>query len=215
MADNHPAKIAKYLLKGWCLLNEYCPNGHNIPLVRSRSGQLVCVCGDASCAHHLPEEGVAGYPATAPATQPAASPPRVVAPAQLMPAYVAAPAQLTSSAPVADSSTRDISIGKALPRDPLFVGSASDASSLVELALAGPEFGFGCVRVDTVSDQRLGPQPARLIGDRYAARVRVAAVAGSRGLDASGLRDALRAECNRLERTVLVPEESADVVHPT
>lgn len=52
MSDNHPAKIAKFLLKGWCLLNEYCPNGQNIPLVRSRDGALVCAGCSSSCPHY-------------------------------------------------------------------------------------------------------------------------------------------------------------------
>lgn len=53
---DHPAKIAQYLLKGWCLLNEYCPNGQNIPLVRSREGALLC-CG---CDYYVPPPGQAG-----------------------------------------------------------------------------------------------------------------------------------------------------------
>merc|ERR1740121_2217260 len=49
---NHPALIAKYLLKGYCLLNEYCPLGKNVPLVKSRDGTRICCCGDISCQYN-------------------------------------------------------------------------------------------------------------------------------------------------------------------
>lgn len=41
------AEIAHYLLKGWCLLNDYCDKGHNTPLVRSRDGKTLCVSCEA------------------------------------------------------------------------------------------------------------------------------------------------------------------------
>ncbi|CAD7922520.1 unnamed protein product [Amoebophrya sp. A25] len=37
------SSIASYLLRGWCMLNETCPESPSCPLVRSRDGQTVCV----------------------------------------------------------------------------------------------------------------------------------------------------------------------------
>jgi hypothetical protein len=42
-----PQKIAQKLLQGWAMLNEYCPKGCNVPLVRSRHGERCCVVCEA------------------------------------------------------------------------------------------------------------------------------------------------------------------------
>eukprot|EP00928_Gymnodinium_smaydae_P073052 TRINITY_DN56315_c0_g1_i1.p1 TRINITY_DN56315_c0_g1~~TRINITY_DN56315_c0_g1_i1.p1 ORF type:complete len:438 (-),score=105.61 TRINITY_DN56315_c0_g1_i1:44-1357(-) len=73
MSDKHPAKIAKYLLQGWCLLNEYCPNGQNIPLVKSKEGKLVCAGCTSSCPYYA-THSEAGAAAPAPPAVPPLSP---------------------------------------------------------------------------------------------------------------------------------------------
>jgi len=51
VAEDPSAAMGKYMLQGYCMLNEYCPNGTGVPLLRGRDGSLVCCCGDASCRH--------------------------------------------------------------------------------------------------------------------------------------------------------------------
>jgi len=76
--NRNPSKIAKYLLKGYCLKNEYCPNGQNIPIVQGKDGRQICVGCDRSCPHFAKlgdsEDGAATFahaavtPAAAPVT---------------------------------------------------------------------------------------------------------------------------------------------------
>jgi len=189
MADNHPAKIAKYLLKGWCLLNEYCPNGQNVPLVRSREGQVVCVCGDPTCRYHQAEDGVVCKPTESPRaeareateTEPSSAP-RPFSPPQR-----------------SDPVDRNQSDPPAVRRSP------SPLSSNSEKVFTTPETKFNCVRLDSVS----GGQIVRLHGDSYVVKVRVGIAASSAvdGLDGA-LQKTVSKFCNHLANRVLIPRSS-------
>eukprot|EP00928_Gymnodinium_smaydae_P017269 TRINITY_DN16602_c0_g2_i2.p1 TRINITY_DN16602_c0_g2~~TRINITY_DN16602_c0_g2_i2.p1 ORF type:complete len:532 (-),score=69.01 TRINITY_DN16602_c0_g2_i2:23-1519(-) len=46
-------EISKYMLQGYCLLNQTCPIGHSVPLLKARDGTFVCCCGDSSCKYNI------------------------------------------------------------------------------------------------------------------------------------------------------------------
>jgi len=154
--ENHPAKIAKYLLKGWCLLNEYCPNGHNIPLVRSKQGVLLCVGCDPGCPYNgtHTEEGQESPEG------------RSVEPA----AALASSAYTTTGGQSAALSPRPFSHGTA-PRATVedtgarggqLDGTPALAEGLFEVALGGPECRFSCVRLALNSNAEGLPDSAAL-----------------------------------------------------
>lgn len=43
--DSSTKQIGEYLLKGWTLLGDNCPNGCNVPLMRSRDKKHLVCCG--------------------------------------------------------------------------------------------------------------------------------------------------------------------------
>lgn len=190
MADNHPAKIAKYLLKGWCLLNEYCPNGQNIPLVKSREGTMVCAGCDSSCPYYATH----GEP-QASGTGAAAAP----VPAALAPHLVAMPIS------GGDAAAHSASVQPTLPSlssTPLRVGGTPASVGSAEVTLQAPESRFCCVRLD----YRVGGIP-RLLGETYVAKVRVNLVAPGSSPDvAHALQEAFTTDaCRRLSDRVLIP----------
>lgn len=203
MADNHPAHIAKYLLKGWCLLNEYCPEGSNIPLVRSREGQLLCVACNPSCPHFATYGEQSQSQSAAPA-QPKAAPETVIAepaqeakvirPVQIQLEEEAKPMEEERFAPPARSMQ---AAGLETP-EPLQPCS--------EVAVQGADLGFGSVRL-VLSSCDSGP---RLAGDYFRVRARLGLLGQGTGLEAEELREALQVECNHLAQRVLVPESQVD-----
>jgi hypothetical protein len=193
MAGNHPAKIAKYLLKGWCLLNEYCPLGHNIPLVRSRQGQVVCVCCDRSCPHFCGDDG-----------EPNSKP----LPAE---AGVDAPATLPQSTnlKLSEPSPRDVSGYTRMspyqaPRNneiSAVVGSG-DAGS-IRVAVTSLKDTFSCVRL--VSSSSGIPC---LLGESYSAKLQAGTYVGASVEDLSGvLGSAISKSCQQLANRILIPQD--------
>mmetsp|Transcript_140944 Transcript_140944/g.270465 ORF Transcript_140944/g.270465 Transcript_140944/m.270465 type:complete len:271 (-) Transcript_140944:155-967(-) len=194
MSGNHPAEIAKYLLKGWCLLNEYCPNGHNIPLVRSRENKIVCVCGDQSCPYSAAGEG--GGKST----------PLTPAPVQ--------PRELDVTPVSAAAQTRGVQQDTHTPSGKQFL--ASPALSVPDTGLAAsygpsevsftcPECRFSCVRLDLRSDG-----VPRLLGESYGAKVCVG-TSDSLSDVASSLQDVLRKVCSPLMDHMLIPQKCSGV----
>jgi len=47
MAEDASQLLAKKMLEGWCMLNKEC-EACGIPIMRSRSGEEVCVCCNAA-----------------------------------------------------------------------------------------------------------------------------------------------------------------------
>lgn len=141
---DHPAKIAQYLLKGWCLLNEYCPNGQNIPLVRSRKGELLC-CG---CDYYVPPPGEA--------CAPCAPVPVPVPPLPAAPVPAASIASSNSESPCERG-------GRAVVITRLAVAGVEEAGSQGKAAsFTPPTRGAG---FPAAPDETLAPLP----GDRLAA----------------------------------------------
>jgi len=193
--ENHPAKIAKYLLKGWCLLNEYCPNGHNIPLVRSKQGVLLCVGCDPGCPYNgtYTEEGQESPEGRSvdPAATLAPSVNSLVTHDTRGSAYTT-----TGTAPRATAEDT-------CPRGGQLDGAPALEEGLFEVALGGPEFRFSCVRLAP----RPGQRP-RLLGDSYVVKVRFALNANAEDLvDSSALKEAVRRECEQLNDRILIPED--------
>ena len=54
--EAYPNLIAKYLLDGWCMLNESCTK-HLTPLLRSRDGRELCVACEATSRRQLESAG--------------------------------------------------------------------------------------------------------------------------------------------------------------
>eukprot|EP00971_Amphidinium_carterae_P247622 4917333-Amphidinium_carterae.1 len=122
-----PAQIAQYLLKGYCLLNEYCPNGASIPLLRHPNGSYLCVCGNAACKY-------------ASSAAPAGQKPSGVATDGGYPQQRAEPQPAPSSAPQplpAAVGSQKMESQSSLP----------PPSRAVEVAVRGPELSFTCGRV--------------------------------------------------------------------
>jgi len=187
MGETQPAKIAKYLLKGYCLLNDYCPKGNSVPLVRSREGVLICCCSDPTCKYS--EENAAQASsgratAKAAVSQSPVSSTGAIAgsPKELGGAFAPQTRSLASAPAVAGAS-----------------GSGARASSEVEITLQGAAFRFGCVRLAAGSSHRV-----QLLGASFAAKVRIG-YGASACLETEGLRAALGAECRRLHERVLLP----------
>jgi len=200
--DSQPAKIAKYLLKGYCLLNEYCPNGQNVPLVRSREGVLLCCCDDPTCPY---KEKVAASPrpaAPAPSPSPPAAlesspPPSSASPRGGGGGAAAEKAPAASFQPLARTSARSTSAAG---------GAEPCAAAAAELTLRDPGFQFSCTRLAAPSR---GSRRARLLGGSFSVKVRVGT--DGQGLDTSGLREVVGEACQRLHERVLVPEQSRGV----
>lgn len=189
MTDNHPAKIAKYLLKGWCLLNEYCPHGHNIPLVRSKEGETLCV----GCVENLPVEGAA--PSSA-GTAPAPAAETVVSAAS-------EPMKVTAS----HSSVVTPSLSS-LSTTPLRMGGTAASAGLAEVTVQGPEHRFSCVRLDYRSKG-----VPRLLGESYVARVRASLAAPGSSPDvAAQLQEGVSTALEQLSDRILVPPSCAGAV---
>mmetsp|Transcript_41682 Transcript_41682/g.75692 ORF Transcript_41682/g.75692 Transcript_41682/m.75692 type:complete len:280 (-) Transcript_41682:59-898(-) len=184
-----PAKIAQYLLKGYCLLNEYCPNGSSIPLLRHPNGTYVCVCGDASCKYsdspstqtvsHTGQKpsgaSESGYPTARPSAEP-------------MRAEVPRPVPPTTSCPSTERQA----------------GLPPPSNRSVEVAVRGPELSFTCSRV--VKDQLTGR--LRLLGGAYSVQARASVPIGStgHGSETACLRQALRLETRAIADHVLIPQ---------
>lgn len=191
MSGNHPAEIAKYLLKGWCLLNEYCPNGHNIPLVRSRENKIVCVCGDQSCPYSAAQgESGKGTPAT----------PAPVQARELDISPMPAAVQTRGVQPVAESPSRKQFL--ASPAHSVPDTGLAASFGPCEVTFTCPETRFNCVRLDLRSDG-----VPRLLGESYAAKVCVG-TSSSLGDVASSLQEILRKVCRPLVDHVLIPQSS-------
>lgn len=206
--DSQPAKIAKYLLKGYCLLNEYCPNGQNVPLVRSREGVLLCCCDDPTC----PYKEKSAAPAAAasprpPAVQAAAAvePPQPASP-QHAAASKASEANLTGAgAPPAQApALAAASYGFQPQIRTVGSSAAAAAQGEVELTLQGPNFQFSCTRLAVQQGRR-----ARLLGGSFSVKVRIAT--NGQVLDLSSLRDVVGEGCQKLHERVLVPEQGRGV----
>mmetsp|Transcript_116469 Transcript_116469/g.340744 ORF Transcript_116469/g.340744 Transcript_116469/m.340744 type:complete len:321 (-) Transcript_116469:75-1037(-) len=228
--DNHPAKIAKYLLKGWCLLNDYCPNGQNIPLVRSREGALVCAGCNPSCQYfathgdQTQQSGAPGQPQTEttvgaamaqpapkkptadmppPAPTSAVNKPRVEFEAQQLqtPAQQVAPNLSGGAGPASDAPTAPVQ----------GVVAVADGGSACEVAIQGQGLGFGCVRLSLSPGLR-----PRLLGDYFTVKARLALPGHGQVVDTDELRQALQAQCRRLAERTLLPqvqvERGANVV---
>eukprot|EP00741_Cyanophora_paradoxa_P020099 tig00021234_g19400.t1 len=71
-SDMCSARIAEKMLQRWALLNEQCPAGCPVPLVRNKQGERFCV----SCNAFVREDGGASPSAPAPAPAPAPSAPQ-------------------------------------------------------------------------------------------------------------------------------------------
>jgi len=127
MSGNHPAEIAKYLLKGWCLLNDYCPNGHNIPLVRSRDMRYVCCCGDRTCKYYPGDELASPQPQ-----------------ASLSDTIKSSAPELSASPIATMLSAGMVQVAKSA--SPCF------ASGGCEFTFASPSVQINCVRLDKRSD---------------------------------------------------------------
>eukprot|EP00392_Amoebophrya_sp_AT5.2_P014210 g14353.t1 len=63
--SDHSQVLGQYLLKGWCMLQETCPDNPSVPLMRSRAGVTICVACQ-NCAHYPRDDAQ-------PQPQPAAS----------------------------------------------------------------------------------------------------------------------------------------------
>jgi len=196
MVENHPAKIAKYLLKGWCLLNEYCPNGQNIPLVRSKEGTLVCAGCESSCPHFSTHGDQASLGGTAGAS---------LAPVQTA---VAAPAAtMTGAAPVASPASAMTSMATSpglvpsLPASPLRSGGAAALVSPADFTLQGPEHKFSCIRLGN----RTRGAP-KLLGEAYVAKIRAGVASLGSSPDVSAvLQEAFGNACGQLSDRILMP----------
>eukprot|EP00927_Polykrikos_kofoidii_P053276 TRINITY_DN4761_c0_g1_i1.p1 TRINITY_DN4761_c0_g1~~TRINITY_DN4761_c0_g1_i1.p1 ORF type:complete len:350 (-),score=72.01 TRINITY_DN4761_c0_g1_i1:258-1307(-) len=239
MTDNHPAKIAKYLLKGWCLLNENCPAGTNIPLVRSREGVLVCCGCTPACPHYRtygdpPPAGQAQELLPASVEQPSDK----IAPVLAAPAAAAAapagPAvaqdrslpvggdrgsgdgggccgSITGATGVAASSGRSTAIGA----NPMAAWQDTrqsyhdDAAPFVSLQT--PPMRFSCVRLSRVTAGKGGGRRFRLVGDSLMLKVRFAlpAAALSGFPEEEELRVAVQFHRDLLHEKVIVPSSSA------
>mmetsp|Transcript_125600 Transcript_125600/g.268036 ORF Transcript_125600/g.268036 Transcript_125600/m.268036 type:complete len:295 (+) Transcript_125600:80-964(+) len=205
-SDKQPAKIAKYLLKGYCLLNEYCPNGQNVPLVRSRDGKLICCCSDSTCPYTDEPAAPVCTPAdAAPAAVPATAPQGAESKAAPALAPVlgggAAASATPPAAPATSPAVSATSPAQAWTEEAT-AGSHRGAANVVEITLQGPEFKFSCVRVATGTGERR----SRLLGGSFDVKVRLA-VPLSRA-DTGGLKEAVSVECRRLAERVLVPERA-------
>jgi len=182
MGDNHPALIAKYLLKGYCLLNEYCQKGHsNTPLVRSRDGQLICVRCENEGAPEQTTSTDADETATASAPGPKSVPMEVETP---------------TLAPTLPS----------LSTTPLRIGGSAASARAAEVTLEVPECRFNCIHLD----YRRGGMP-RLLGNTYTAKVRASlASLGSSPDVSSVLQEAFaNAACAQIRDRVLIPQSCA------
>lgn len=215
MNDNYPAKIAKYLLKGWCLLNEYCPNGTNIPLVKSREGALVCAGCDPSCPHFGTHgDHLLGAAATT-SSSTAVPPPLPVSDVKdssqdaklgtFEPRVMAwqpepVPASLSSTTQVVTERSARPPLGSVAKATP----TPSGGTAVAEVGLEGTDLRFNCVKVATERGV-----PSRLAGDSYEVKLRMAVptTAGIVFPGADGLREAVRGECEFLNQQVLVPKQ--------
>lgn len=196
MGDNqNPSKIAKHLLKGCCLLNEYCPNGQNIPLLKTRDGNLICVGCTASCKYY------AKYGGTEAASKGLEAPSQVASPQQPMAATVPSGGGLGGAvgAPMPPSSGSGCPVSAAV---------ANTGISPVEVGVQGPDLRFGCVYLATTNDQL-----PRLSGDHYSVKLRVAAPATNKGcmFDTTALKEAVSTECKQLAKQVLIPEHNSSI----
>lgn len=224
MSDNHPAKIAKYLLKGWCLLNEYCPIGNNTPLVKSREGILVCVCGDSACPYFPPEGEQTSKVAARPPPQaqgvqaalPVPTSPGIPdSPYQGTPVQTAAPVAPSSALPAVPVAPSSALPGTSPTSSSLGISSAVSAvptSAELEVVLTGPDCRFSCVRLETQLTAA-SLQRAKLIGDTFIVAVRFALIqkageGAAISLFKTTLQDAIKTECDRLLDKILLPENS-------
>lgn len=193
---NHPALIAKYLLKGYCLLNEYCPNGKNVPLVKSRDGMRICCCGDPTCQYNEQAQlGGAAQPSAASAAT-ARTPVPVAAAAPAPEAWNSpSPVAMNSAVPVA----ADLSAERMLQ---------DSGASMVEVGVQGPELHFGCTRLVVAEDYR-----PKLLGRSFSAKVKVSLPFSDqtnafKGAALNDLKAAVALECGKLEELVFVPQQN-------
>jgi len=187
-------------------LNEYCPNGHNVPLVRSRDGALVCCCDDPACPYKEKGSGAAAAAPPASAAEPAAS---ASAPGGY-PSGAASSPPVVARRPEAEavSSAAAPAAQRRLPAQA--AGGSGGARAVVEagateLVVQGADLQFCCTRLAVQRDQR-----AQLLGGSFAVRIRCG-VEGSELAWGRTLREALVAECRRLMDRVLLPERAAGV----
>lgn len=203
--ESQPAKIAKYLLKGYCLLNEYCPNGQNVPLVRSRDGTLICCCDDLTCPYK--EEAAAGPQGGQPRPAAGVSKPMATASAAVPAARQAAPP--IPSTKQADSASLDTAAGaESVGAQSIRIASggmnADTGARENQLTLQGAEFQFSCVRLAARRNQQ-----TQLLGGFFAVTVRI----GMDGqlMEVGSFREAIGAECQRFANHVLLPEHALGV----
>eukprot|EP00933_Yihiella_yeosuensis_P023904 TRINITY_DN1855_c1_g1_i1.p1 TRINITY_DN1855_c1_g1~~TRINITY_DN1855_c1_g1_i1.p1 ORF type:complete len:330 (-),score=21.95 TRINITY_DN1855_c1_g1_i1:106-969(-) len=188
MSESYPSQIAKYLLKGWCLMNEYCDNGHNTPMLKSREGVLICVAcevargGEAaivpSCSVQTPS---AGEP------EPSPSP------------------AVNGACPGTPAKGRPPMMPHTMPFLPECRATASRSSNLdsppvdfLEVVLNGSDLQFSCTRLA----RRCQEQRLRLLGDHFSVKVRFPAQLDA---DSLAVREAARTSCERLGDRIVLP----------
>lgn len=188
--DDGPKRIAAYLLKGWVLTNEYCPNNTNVPLVRSRAGTYVCCGCDAGSSCPFAEKDAR-----------AAQQAKVEAPAPAP----AAPPQVPVAAPLAaaGAEVRAVAVPPAASAAPLESGGD------VEVTLQGAELRFGCSVAATRTVER--HRVTQLLGGVYHLRLRLALPVGARGStpDTEPLKEAAASLCKEFTARILVPQRLA------
>jgi uncharacterized Zn finger protein (UPF0148 family) len=74
-SDMYSKKMAEYLLKGWKMLNEYCPETGDVPLMQNREGRKYSVALEKFIDEIETEASAPAATAAAPASMAAGTPP--------------------------------------------------------------------------------------------------------------------------------------------
>lgn len=206
-------------------MNEYCPAGQNIPLVRSREGQLVCVGCNSAC---LGQSAPAGQPGSASITAPesaaAAAPAAPAAPSAPAPVRdralpvaapepeVARPASYRTTDGAAVSSYGGYGPGGASSAAAARPYPAATSGLPGRIALEAPmvtfqtpALRFSCTRLASGH----GVRP-RLLGDSLACKARLGLPGGAeQAMPDAELREAVRIQRDKLDEKVLLPSALA------
>ena len=169
--EAYPNLIAKYLLDGWCMLNESCAT-HLTPLLRSREGRELCVACEAMRAQEGGGGGGGG-----------GVPP---APKLFLPERRARGSEAEAGNSGNGGKPKAQAAQAHQPR-------AAPADGLWEVLVQGPDLRFSCTRLssrDARDKRRL-----RLLAETLAVKVRLGAAVG---VDAGLLREATAEICGKL-----------------